>query len=374
MDTPEPTEPTGLLSRVLGDSARKRGLPPGTAIHIGERKADEVKITVIQYDADGCRTSEDPTLETCARDGETPGTLWINVDGLHQVERIETLGRCFQLHPLTVEDVCNTTQRAKLDVFDDYLYLVVKSQHYRLESHSVEGEQISFVLGKGFLLTFQEQESPLFDDIRRRLRSGKGRIRHRGADYLAYTLLDAVVDHYFTVLEQLGEEIEGVEEEVVAGAGRATVQRLHLLRRELILLRKSIWPLREVVNRLLHQDDSLEWIDPSTTLYLRDLYDHTVQVIETVETYRDLLAGLLDIHLSSLSYRMNEIMKVLTIIAVIFIPLTFIAGVYGMNFDPEASPWNMPELNWYWGYPLVLLLMAGVVAAMLIYFRCKRWL
>lgn len=371
---PTPGRTTGLLSRLLGDSSLKSGLPPGTPVHVGERKTEKPRITVVDYDPAECRVSEADLPEACALYRDRPNMTWINIDGLHQVELIERFARCFRLHPLTIEDICNTHQRPKLDIYDDYLYLVVKSQHYLPESRSIEQEQVSLVIGANFLLTFQEGPSPLFDGVRRRLSGGKGRIRHRGADYLAYALLDAVVDNYFQMLETLGEEIEEIEEAVLAAPDQGTIQRLHLLRRELILLRKSIWPLRELLSGLLRQDGEVSLIAPDTAIYLRDLYDHTIQVIDTVETYRDLLAGLIDIHLSSLSNRMNEIIKVLTMFAVIFIPLTFIAGVYGMNFAPEASPWNMPELNWYWGYPLVLLLMAAVTGSMLIYFRYKKWL
>jgi len=362
-----------LLSRITGSSALKAGLPPGTPVHVGERKAQEVRITIVNYDREGCRTQTAARPEECDAAREKPGITWINVDGLHQVELIEKIGACFNLHPLTVEDICNTTQRPKLDLFDDHLFLVVRTQRYQPASRTLEPDQISLVLGPNFLLTFQEQGGEMFAGVRQRLAGGKGRIRSMGPDYLAYALLDAVVDNYFTVLEQLGEEIEAVEDEVIANPEQTTIHRIHLLKRELILLRKSVWPLREILGSLMRQEEQ-ELIGEATNIYLRDLYDHTIQVIDTLETYRDVVAGLLDIYLSSLSNRMNEIMKVLTIFAVIFIPLTFIAGVYGMNFNPESSPWNMPELNWYWGYPLALGLMVALVAAMLIYFKRKRWL
>lgn len=370
---PELLNVAGLLSRITGSSALKAGLPPGTAVHVGERKAQEVRITTVNYDREGCRTQTAARPEECAAARKKPGITWINVDGLHQVELIEKVGVCFNLHPLTIEDICNTTQRPKLDLFDDHLFLVVRTQRYQPETRTLEPDQISLVLGPNFLLTFQEQSGELFAGVRQRLVGGKGRIRSMGPDYLAYALLDAVVDNYFTVLEQLGEEIEDVEDEVIANPDQATIHRIHLLKRELILLRKSVWPLREILGSLMRQEEQ-ELIGEATNIYLRDLYDHTIQVIDTLETYRDVVAGLLDIYLSSLSNRMNETMKVLTIFAVIFIPLTFITGVYGMNFNPESSPWNMPELNWYWGYPLALGLMVAVVAAMLIYFKRKRWL
>ncbi|MFU8819245.1 MAG: magnesium/cobalt transporter CorA [Desulfurivibrio sp.] len=370
---PELLNVAGLLSRITGSSALKAGLPPGTPVHVGERKAQEVRITTVNYDREGCRTQTAVQPEECAVAREKPGITWINVDGLHQVELIEKVGACFKLHPLTIEDICNTTQRPKLDLFDDHLFLVVRTLRYQPATRTLEPDQISLVLGPNFLLTFQEQSGELFAGVRQRLAGGKGRVRSMGPDYLAYALLDAVVDNYFTVLEQLGEEIENIEDEVLANPEQTTIHRIHLLKRELILLRKSVWPLREILGSLMRQDEQ-ELIGEATNIYLRDLYDHTIQVIDTLETYRDVVAGLLDIYLSSLSNRMNETMKVLTIFAAIFIPLTFIAGVYGMNFNPESSPWNMPELNWYWGYPLALGLMVAVVAAMLIYFKRKRWL
>ncbi len=365
--------PAGLIARITGNSAIKAGLPPGTPVHVGERKAQEVRVTIVEYDSTGCRILTPKLPTECAVPPEKPGVTWINIDGLHQVDLIEKIGACFKLHPLTIEDICNTTQRPKLDLFDDYLFLVVRMQNYRPESRSLEQDQMSLILGPNFLLTFQEKSGDSFDGVRRRISAGKGRIRTMGPDYLAHALLDAVVDNYFTVLEALGGEIEELEEEVLNNPDQATIHRIHLLKRELIMLRKSVWPLRELLSALMRGEEH-ELISAATNLYLRDLYDHTIQVLDTMETYRDVVAGLLDIYLSSLSHRMNEIMKVLTIYAAIFIPLTFIAGVYGMNFDPGSSPWNMPELSWYWGYPLALGLMAAVAAALLIYFKRKGWL
>jgi magnesium transporter len=373
LDLPGISRAAGTISRILGDTSIKAGLPPGTPVHVGERKTEKVTISIVNYDRDGCKFHQTAAPEDCLAYRDQPGVTWVSIDGLHQVDLIEKIGACFNIHPLTIEDICNTTQRPKLDLFEDYLFLVVKMQTYNRESRSIETDQVSLVLGRNFLLSFQERPSAIFAGVRTRIENGKGRLRSLGPDYLAYALIDAVVDHYFSVLEDLGEDIENLEEEVIGRPRRESIEKIHLLKRELILLRKSIWPLREVLNTLLRHDES-DLIGSAMAIYLKDLYDHTIQVIDIVEAYRDVTAGLMDIYLSSLSNRMNEIMKVLTMFATIFIPLTFIAGVYGMNFNPDLSPWNMPELNWRWGYPFALALMGAVVVAMLVYFKRKSWL
>ena len=232
-------------------------------------------------------------------------------------------------------------------------------------------EQISFVLGPNYLLTFHEKDDAIFNEVLARLQGNKGRIRKQGIDYLLYSLLDRVVDNFFSVLEKIGEDVEELEEALIADPAPETLQAIHSLKREMILLRKSVWPLREVINGL--QRDESVFMGESIRVYLKDLYDHTIQVLDTVETFRDIISGMIDIYLSSVSNRMNEVMKVLTIFAVIFIPLTFIAGLYGMNFNNSISPFNMPELNWYFGYPFALMLMAATAIAMLIYFKKKKW-
>jgi magnesium transporter len=306
-------------------------------------------------------------VDECLLFKEKESVTWINVSGLHQVELLERLNDCFGLHPLVLEDILNTDQRPKMEDFGDYLYVVLRMLDLdKKNGNAVISEQISLILGKNFVLTFQEREGDLFDPLRERIRNGKGRLRKMGPDYLVHALLDAIVDQYFVVLETLGERIEFLEEELVTRPTPSTLQLLHRLKREMIFLRKSVWPLREVIGTLERGESSL--IQASTNLYLRDIYDHTIQVIDNVETFRDMLSGMLDIYLSSISNRMNEIMKVLTIISTIFIPLTFIVGLYGMNFK------HMPELESPWGYPAVLLLMLGVTIFMLFYFRRKKWL
>jgi magnesium transporter len=355
------------MTNTLRKRSQKTGLPPGALIHVGEQKSERTRITLLDYDEQRVLEKELPVVDECLLFKEKESVTWINVTGLHQVELLERLNDCFGLHPLVLEDILNTDQRPKMEDFGDYLYIVLRMLDLdQKNGNAVVSEQISLILGKNFVLTFQEREGDLFDPLRERIRNGKGRIRKMGPDYLVHALLDAIVDQYFVVLEKLGERIEFLEDELVTRPTPSTLQILHRLKREMIFLRKSVWPLREVIGTLERGESPL--IQASTNLYLRDVYDHTIQVIDNVETFRDMLSGMLDIYLSSISNRMNEIMKVLTIISTIFIPLTFIVGLYGMNFK------FMPELEWHWGYPAVLLLMLGVTIFMLFYFRRKKWL
>jgi magnesium transporter len=344
----------------------KVGLPPGTLVHIGERKTEKVKITVIDYDSKNFQEKEAEKIEECFPFKDKPTVTWINIDGLQEVEVVEKIGIHFGVHPLIMEDILHTGQRPKAEDLGDYLFIVLKMIYHDENEGEIMGEQISLILGHNYVISFQEREGDVFNQIRERIRNSKGRIRRGGADYLAYTLLDAVVDHYFVILEKLGERIESLEEELVTNPTPETLQIIHTLKRNLIFLRKSVWPLREVINALERGESAL--ITGSTGIYLRDVYDHTIQVIDTIETFRDMVSGMLDIYLSSLSNRMNEVMKVLTIMATIFIPLTFIAGIYGMNFK------FMPELEWHWGYPSALIVMLIVVGFMVMYFRKKKWL
>ena len=354
------------MPRLIKGRSKKVGLPPGTLVHIGEKKVDATRITILDYDEAHFREEEIKTVDECIAFKDKPSVTWINVDGIHQVEILERLSDCFGLHPLVAEDILNTDQRPKMEDFGDYIFIVLKMLYQDHKNDEVIVEQMSLILGANFVISFQEREGDMFDPIRERIRSEKGRIRRMGADYLAYTLIDATVDNYFTILEKLGETVEDLEEELVTDPRPETLQSIHNLKREMIFLRKSVWPLREVVGGLERSESLL--IKESTEIYLRDVYDHTIQVIDAVETFRDMLSGMLDIYLSSVSNRMNEVMKVLTIIATIFIPLTLIAGIYGMNFR------YMPELEWPWAYPMLWLIMLAIGVSMLIYFRRKRWL
>lgn len=356
----------GRMPRIIKERSRKIGLPPGTLVHIGEKSDREIRIRVLDYGPAQCVEKEIAGLEECFYFADTSVVSWIDVEGLHEVELIQQLGDCQGFNPLMLEDIVNTDQRPKLEDFGDYLYIVIKMLNER-ENGEIAVEQVSLVVGANFVISFQEGlEGDAFGPVRERLRGGKGKIRTMGADYLAYALIDAVVDGYFGVLEKVGERIDELEEEVVAAPSSETVRRIHHLKREMIVLRKALWPLREVISSLERRESPL--ISEPVTIYLRDVYDHTIQAIDAVEAYRDILAGLLDVYLSSISNRLNEIMKFLTIIGTIFLPLTFVVGLYGMNFQ------YMPELHWKWGYYACLLVMLAISAGMLHYFRRKKWL
>ena len=354
------------MPRFIKKTSQKAGLPPGTLVHIGERKTGKVRVTIIDYDEVQFEETEVSTVEECFPYKEKPTITWINIDGIHKTEVIERIGQQFDLHPLLLEDIVNTGQRPKMEDFGNYIFLVLKMLRYADENHEVEAEQVSLILGSNFVISFQEREGDVFGTIRERIKKGKGRIRKAGADYLAYALIDAIVDNYFIVLETLGEEIDDIEEELARNPTLKMLHKIRILKKEMIFLRKSVWPLREVVSGLQRGESAL--IQQSTQVYLRDVYDHTIQVIDTIESFRDMLSGMLDIYLSSISNKINEIMKVLTIFAAIFIPLTFVAGIYGMNFE------FMPELKWHWGYPAIMIVMATIATALLVYFKRKKWL
>ncbi len=354
------------MSRYVKKRSKKAGLPPGTLVYIGDRKPDGVKITIMDYDETSFQEIDAATIEACFPFKEKSTITWMNVEGIHDIEVIRKLGECYGLHPLVQEDILNTDQRPKLEDYGDYLYIVLKMLSHDEQSGQIRSEQVSLILGRNFVISFQEGiEGDVFGPIRERLRNGKGRLRKMGADALAYALMDAVVDNYFIIMEKLGEKIDVLEEQLVGSPSPETLRGIHALKKEMIFLRKSVWPLREVIGAMERGDSPL--IQKPTRTYLRDVYDHAVQVIETIETFRDMVTGMLDIYLSGLSYRMNEVMKVLTIIATLFMPLTFLAGVYGMNFR------YMPELGWPWGYPAVLSIMCIVALSMLAYFKKKKW-
>ena len=335
-------------------------------MYIGKTKTEKVKITCIDYYGDYFQEKQMETIDDVFPFSNTTTSTWINLDGIHQLDNIEKIGKHFNIHPLVLEDIMNTGQRPKMEDYGNYLFIVLKMLHYDEKDDETKTEQVSLVLSSKFVLSFQENEGDVFDFVRERIRTDRGRIRKMGVDYLAYSLVDAIVDNYFMVLEKIGEKIEDIEEELVKNPTPEVLHMIHRLKRELIFLRKSVWPLREVISKLERWESPL--IDKSIDIYLRDVYDHTIQVIDALETFRDMLSGMLDIYLSSVSNKMNEVMKVLTIIATIFIPLTLIAGIYGMNFT------YMPELESPWGYPMVYMVMLAVGAVMMVYFRRKKWL
>lgn len=351
----------------LHKRSRKAGHPPGTAVYIGEKKIAVPRITVITYDTHDFHETIGTKLTECLPAKKENGVTWINIEGLHDVDLVNQLAKIYDLHPLTVEDILNVEQRSKVEEFNDYIFITLRVLRWHAQNRTFSMDQMSLVFGKDFVLSFQESESTLFNTIRDRLRSGIGqRMREHGSDYSAYRLLDAVIDQYFVVLEGVGDEIERIEQLIISDPTPQNARVLHHLKRQVLLLRKAIWPVREAISHLAQTDS--EFVKPFARVYLRDLYDHSVQALDTVETFRDMLGGMLDVYLSSLTTRLNEIMKVLTIIATIFIPVTFIASVYGMNFK------YMPELNWPWGYPAALGLMLAIIVWMVVYFKRKKWL
>ena len=354
------------MHKLIRGHSEKTGLAPGTLVHIGDKRTEDVRITVFSYDDSEYQEREVGSVQECVPLKGERTVTWVNVDGVHQLSTVEEIGQWLDLHPLTLEDVVNLNQRPKIEDYDGYIYIVLNMLRYDDRMNTTMSEQISLVLGPDYLISFQESAGDVFDRIRERIRTAKGRLRKMGSDYLAYTLMDTVTDYYFVVLEKIGERIESLEDTLVKDPTPEALQAIHELRREMIFLRKSVWPLREVIGGLERGESGL--VGENIGVYLRDLYDHTIQIIDTTETLRDMLAGMLDIYLSSISNRMNEVMKVLTIIATIFIPLTFMAGIYGMNFK------YMPELDWPWGYPMLWLIMLAVATVMLFYFRRRKWL
>lgn len=354
------------MSNFIRRISKTIGNFPGEVVHVGEKKVEQAKVSIIYYDEKNIREQDSLGLAEPFIFKKTSSVTWINIDGLHDTNLIERIGEYLEIHPLTREDIVDTGQRPKYEDFETYIFVVLKMLRFDSMKNEIVAEQISLVLGSNFVVSFQEQEGDVFDSIRKRIRSAKGRIRKMGADYLAYSLLDAIIDNYFVILEKLGDKIESLEEGLVLNLTPKTLQIIYNLKQDMVFLRKSIWPLREVTSGFERGESKL--IKKITKVFLRDIYDHTIQVIDTVETFRDMVSGMLDIYLSSVSNRMNEVMKVLTIFAAIFIPLTFIVGVYGMNFE------FMPELKWKWGYFCLLGFMAVISIGMLVYFKRKKWL
>jgi magnesium transporter len=353
------------MAKIVKEISKKVGLPPGSLVYVGDKGEKKFKITMVEYNHDTYTEEELTSLDACPVLPKKERVIWLDINSLHSVQNLQKLGECFSLHPLVLEDIVNTNQRPKIEDFRDYLYLVLRILSYQEAEDELLADQLSLIVGSNFVISLHESEEDIFSPIRERLKSG-GKIRRSGADYLAYSLMDLVVDQYFLILEDLGETIENLEEELVAAPSPQTIHQIHRLKRDMIILRRSVWPLREVLSQLERRESPL--IQEATAIYLKDVYDHVIQVIDTIETFREMLSGMLDVYLSSMGNRLNEIMKVLTIIATIFIPLTFIAGLYGMNFK------HMPELEWRWGYFMVLGVMGLMCFGMLVYFKKKKWL
>lgn len=344
---------------------RKVGQPPGTLVHVGEQHSENTSLTLARYNQE---TYSEQTLQQVGDldlNTHPDQVLWCHVQGVHDATVVQALGEKFQLHPLVMEDILNTDQRPKLEIHEHYLYIVVKTLEFDAEANEARIEQISLVLGDGFLISFQEGSNELFQGVRNRLNSGR-RLRALRADYLAYALIDTLVDNYFVLLEKFGDNVELLEEELLNNPNPTTLAKIHHYKREMLLLRKVVWPLREVLVSLSR--DESELVSRDTQVFVRDVYDHTIHIMDSIDTIRDLLAGMLDLYISSVSNHMNEIMKILTIFASIFMPLTFIAGVYGMNFQ------HMPELTMRWGYPIAMGAMITIGVSLAAYFRWKKWL
>lgn len=343
----------------------KVGMAPGTLVFTGEQKMDHVAVTVFQYDVEVQTEKQFPNIEAALKfvDDNKDLVNWINIDGLHDVSVIEKISAHFKLHRLTAEDILSVNQRPKIEEHEKYVHTVVKM--LMIHQGAILDEQVTFILTGNTVITFQEKKGDVFDYVRKRIAEGKGQIRRKKNDYLFYALLDAVVDQYYVILESFGEKIEEIELSLLDNPGDEVLKALHDSRREALNLRRSVYPLRELVSRFEKLEEP--FLSSDTQPYVRDLYDHTIQVIDNVEVFREMASGMLDLYMNSLSNRMNNVMKVLTIIATIFIPLTFIAGVYGMNFT------TMPELEWEWGYPFIMGIMGLIMIGMIVFFKKKKW-
>ncbi len=357
---------TSALFSDVKQRAKKAGHPPGTLIYTGHKKEKKPVITLTHFDTENCKVITSHDIQQCLPEQNFTGKCWIDVEGLDDVEILKALAERFSIHPLTVEDVLNVEQRPKVEAFDGYLFITLKILHWSSEKLTLHAHQISIILGKNFILSFQESDTSIFNAIRSKLQNVSSQnLRQHTSDYLFYRLLDTIVDEYFIVLEKLGEQIETLESKILAAPTQQNSNIIYRLKHQMLLLRKSIWPLREVVNHLLYEDTL---ISKFTHTYLRDLYDHTMQAIDTVETFRDILSGILDMYLSALTIRMNEIMKTLTIITTIFIPITAISSVYGMNLP------NIPLMKSSMGFSVVASMMVSSVVFMMVYFRRKKWI
>ncbi|MFH1306372.1 MAG: magnesium/cobalt transporter CorA [Candidatus Micrarchaeota archaeon] len=354
------------LSDLIDVDYPKAGLPPGTLVYIGDKRTDTGKITIVNYDKGRYSERRAKNAKEAIKAKRKKGITWIHVDGLHNLRIIEEIGRGFGLHPMLLEDLVNTEQRPKLDDYDDHLFIVLKSLEYNPRKKEITDEHVALVLGKNYVLSFQEKKPNIFKGVKESIRNKRGKIRKMGADYLAYILMDSIVDRYFSALDGIGEVIGDVEEKLANGAGQKTLRIIQKLKREMLYVRKKVWPLREVTNKLQRRETDL--IKRSTEIYLKDLNDHVVQSIDTTDTFTSMLANMLDVYLSSISNKTNEVMKVLTIFTAVFIPMTFITGLYGMNFR------FMPELAHPFGYFGALGAMGVIAIILLVFFKRKKWI
>lgn len=354
------------MPRLFPKKIRPVGLPPGSLLYTGSGEKGKIRLSVIEYSEENFTEKEDVSIDECLMHIDTPSMTWIQVHGISDPNMIETIGKRFKLPALFLEDIMSTGQRSKLDIYQDQVFMIVRLLQYEEKTKTLKDEQISIVFGPNYLISFLEGHQDIFHPIKERLRQGSNRIRKQSSDFLAYTLLDMIVDYYFIVLEKVDINLENLEDELMNFPKPSTLQKMQHAKRDMIVLRKSIWPMRDVINRFIRLENSL--VNSVTQIYLQDVHDHTVQTIDIIESFRDVVGGMFDIYLSSINIRTNDIMKVLTIVSTIFVPLTFITSLYGMNFE------FMPELHTHWGYPFVLLLMASTAIGMLLFFRRKNWI
>ncbi|OGT39822.1 MAG: magnesium and cobalt transport protein CorA [Gammaproteobacteria bacterium RIFCSPHIGHO2_12_FULL_36_30] len=351
----------------LQQRVKKAGQAPGTAIYTGTQKDKKMVVTLTTFDANHCQVIADASIDQITAAQSSEQMMWISIDGLSDVDRIKNITEKFTIHPLTVEDILNVEQRPKVEEFENYLFITLKILNWNSKKLIFSVEQVSIIVGKKFVLSFLESGTNIFNPILEKLQmSGDQRLRQQTIDYLAYRLIDAIVDEYFIVLEGLGEQIETVESRIISSPTPQNARTIYRLKRQILVLRKAIWPMREAISHLLYAEEIL--ITKNTRVYLRDVYDHTMQAIDTIETFRDMLSSMLDMYLSGLTIRMNEIMKTLTIITTIFIPITALASIYGMNLP------NIPLMKSHWGFGSVAAMMVASITFMVIYFRKKKWI
>jgi len=354
-----------ITPRLRRKRTPEAGLPPGTLIFQGQQKVASITVTICEYTERTCQENKVAKIEDCFPLKDKPAVTWINIVGIHDPALIGKLGNYLSIHSLVLEDILSTNNRPKIEDHTDYIFIILKALSFNKETDNIISDQVSIIIGPNFVISLQENND-IFSPIKKRIDTPQSIIRKMGAGYLAYALIDLLVDNYFIILETIEDKIESLEEELLTAPGSKTLHVIHQLKNELIQSRKAIWPVREVINEMERSESAL--FHKSMKIYLRDVYDHTIQTLDTIDSLRDMVSGMLDIYLSSISNRMNAVMKVLTIIATIFIPLTFIAGVYGMNFD------FMPELHWQWAYPVFWFVMLVIVIVMVIFFRKKKWL
>lgn len=354
------------MGRLFSRRIRPVGLPPGSLLYTERGAGKQLHLSIREYGDGQYLEVHNASLEACIRHLDTPFMTWIHVSGTLDVHHVSSLGKAFHFHPLVMEDILSPGQRSKMDVYEEQIFIVTRLLEYSGERQQLVDEQVSIIFGPTYLISFSEEESSVFRPVQERLQKGDQRMRGGGSDYLAYAILDAIVDHYFVVLERLDHQLDLLEGDLIHLPQPATLQRIQHAKRDMILLRRAAWPMRDVINRVLRLESRL--VHPTTRLYVHDLYDHIVQIIDIIESFRDVVAGMMDIYLSNINIRTNDIMKVLTVVSTIFVPLTFISSLYGMNFD------NMPELHIPIAYPAVLSFMGAIAVSMLLFFRHKKWL